>query len=63
MGIPPSDVQVLVINGNKKVREFSNDILEHIKSQKWIFSKPSLLLMRPIIKREEYEILDKFIHH
>jgi len=62
MGIPPSDVEVLVISGKKKVREFSDDVLEHMKTQKWIFSKPALLLMRPIMKKEEYEVLDKFIH-
>jgi ferredoxin len=61
MGIPPSDVEVLVIKGTGKVREFSDDMLEHMKSQKWIFSKPSLLLMRPFIKREEYEVMDKFL--
>ncbi len=61
MGIPPSDVEVLVIKGTEKVREFSDDMLEHMKSQKWIFSKPSLLLMRPFIKREEYEVMDKFL--
>lgn len=62
MGIPPSDVEVLVINGKEKVREFSDDMLELMKSQKWIFSKPALLLMRPFIKREEYEVLDKFMY-
>ena len=62
MGIPPSDVEVLVVNGKEKVRKFSDDILEYMKSQKWIFSKPALLLMRPLIKKEEYEVLDKFMH-
>jgi MinD superfamily P-loop ATPase containing an inserted ferredoxin domain len=62
MGIPPSDVEVLVINGKEKVRKFSDDMLELMKSQKWIFSKPALLLMRPFIKREEYEALDKFLY-
>jgi len=62
MGIPPSDVEVLVINGKEKVREFSDDMLKLIKSQKWIFSKPVLLLMRPFMKREEYEVVDKFMY-
>lgn len=62
MGIPPSDVEVLVIKGKEKVREFSDDVLEYMKSQKWIFSKPSLFLMRPLMKKEENEILDKFMH-
>ena len=62
MGIPPSDVEVLVINGKDKVREFSDDMLELMKSQKWIFSKPTLFLLRPFIKIEEYEVLDKFIN-
>jgi len=62
MGIPPSDVEVLVIKGKEKVREFSDDLLKLIKSQKWIFSKPVLLLMRPFMKREEYEVVDKFMY-
>lgn len=62
MGIPPSDVEVLVIKGKEKVREFSDDMLKLIKSQKWIFSKPVLLLMRPFMKREEYEVVDKFMY-
>jgi len=62
MGIPPSDVEVLVIKGKEKVREFSDDLLKLIKSQKWIFSKPVLLLMRPFMKREDYEVVDKFMY-
>jgi ferredoxin len=62
MGLPPSDVEVLVLKGKEKVREFSDDMLEHMKSQKWVFSKPSLLLMRPFMKKEEYEVMDKFIN-
>lgn len=61
MGIPPSDVEVLVINGKEKVREFSDDMLELMKSQKWIFSKPTLLLLRPFMKKEEFEVVDKFV--
>ena len=61
IGIPPSDVEVLVINGKDKVREFSDDILELMKSQKWIFSKPTLLLLRPFMKKEEFEVVDKFV--
>lgn len=62
MGLPPSDVEVLVLKGKEKVREFSDDMLEHMKSQKWVFSKPSLLLMKPFMKKEEYEVMDKFVN-
>ena len=62
MGLPPSDVEVLVLKGKEKVREFSDDMLGHMKSQKLFFSKPSLLLMQPFMKKEEYEVMDKFIN-
>lgn len=31
MGIPPSDVEVLVVDGKDKVREFADDMLELMK--------------------------------
>ena len=62
MGFPPSDVEVLVLKGKGKVREFSDDMLELMKNQKWLFSKPSLLLMQPFMKKEEYEVMEKFFN-
>ena len=32
MGIPPSDVEILVLNGRKKVAEFRNDVMDYFKA-------------------------------
>ncbi|HLD36544.1 MAG TPA: 4Fe-4S binding protein, partial [Planctomycetota bacterium] len=61
MGIPPSDVKVLVLKGRAKVREFSFDFLDQVKSMKWFFSPAMLLLLRPFIGRDNYEAFKSFI--
>jgi len=38
MGIPPSDVHVLVMNGKEKVRKFAQDYCGLLKEMKWFFS-------------------------
>lgn len=47
MGIPPSDVNVLVINGKDKGHKFASDFCEFLESQKWMVSNWFLALMRP----------------
>ncbi|MFH0888166.1 MAG: nitroreductase family protein [Planctomycetota bacterium] len=61
MGIPPSDVKVLVLKGKAKVREFSFDFLDYVKSMRWFFSPVMLMLMRPFIGRDNYEAFRTFI--
>jgi len=47
MGIPPSDINVLIFDTKEKNRKFSEDFGEYLKSMKWIVSKWFLFLMRP----------------
>lgn len=61
MGIPPSDVEILVLNGRDKVNEFTNDIIQYMKSTKWMFSPFMLKLWRPFIGKEQYESFKSFL--
>jgi len=60
MGIPPSDVGVLVLQGAKANAEFANNFAELVNSQKWIFSGPMLFLMRAFIAKTDYQMLKNF---
>jgi nitroreductase/formate hydrogenlyase subunit 6/NADH:ubiquinone oxidoreductase subunit I len=62
MGIPPSDVQLLVLNGRVKVREFANDYIAFLKKMKWMFSPFMLGLMRPFLKKSDYEMFKSFLN-
>lgn len=61
MGIPPSDVEVLVLEGRKKVREFSDDAAQFIQKCKWFFSPPMLMLQRPFVGKEACELSKSFV--
>jgi ferredoxin len=61
MGIPPSEVNVLVLAGRDKVRAFRDDLLNAMRSVKWMFSPLVLGLMRPFIGREAHELYGSFV--
>jgi nitroreductase/Pyruvate/2-oxoacid:ferredoxin oxidoreductase delta subunit len=61
MGIPPSDVKVLVLKGKDKVREFSFDFIDTLDKMKWVFSPVMLNVMRLYVSKEEYEMMKSFI--
>lgn len=61
MGLPPSDVNVLIINGKNKNAEFVKDLAELVKSMKWLVSKPFLLMMRPFMGKENAEMFSLFM--
>lgn len=60
MGIPPSDVGVLVLHGAKANADFANNFAELVNSQKWIFSGPMLFLLRAFIAKTDYQMLKNF---
>ena len=60
MGIPPSDVGVLVLHGAKANAYFANNFAELVNSQKWIFSGPMLFLLRAFIAKTDYQMLKNF---
>jgi hypothetical protein len=61
MGLPPSEVEILVLNGFARVREFSQDMVGIIKASKWVFSPLMLGLMRPFIGKEAYDLMKTFV--
>ena len=54
MGIPPSDVHLLVMEDPDKVRAFSRAFCECLEEMKWITSPWFLYLMRPFWSRQTY---------
>jgi ferredoxin len=61
MGIPPSDVQILVLKGRDKVRQFSFDFIDYLKSIRWFFSPFMIFLMRPFLGKDNYNMFKSFI--
>ncbi|MFA7361810.1 MAG: nitroreductase family protein [Candidatus Kapaibacterium sp.] len=61
MGIPPSDVNVLVINSKEKNREFAKDFCKYLESIKWIASDWFLTLMRPFLGKELTSMYKDFL--
>ena len=61
MGLPPSDVNVLVINSKDKNTEFINDFSHLLESMKWMASKPALALMRLFMSKTNAEMFASFI--
>jgi nitroreductase/Pyruvate/2-oxoacid:ferredoxin oxidoreductase delta subunit len=61
MGLPPSDVEILVFKGRKKVKQFANDMIDLMKGQRWIFSPVMRFFMRPFVGKEACESFKNFI--
>jgi nitroreductase/NAD-dependent dihydropyrimidine dehydrogenase PreA subunit len=60
MGVPPSDVGVLVVSGREKVRALRVDLVEWLVSvRNWL--KPTIPLMRPFVSKLEYEQMRDFL--
>jgi nitroreductase/NAD-dependent dihydropyrimidine dehydrogenase PreA subunit len=61
MGIPPSDVHVLVFDSKEKNHQFARDYCELLKSTSWFVSKWFLALMRPFWGKTNDEMFRLFI--
>lgn len=61
MGVPPSDVSVLVIKGKEKVREFAFDFVDTLKSMKKMFSPLMMPVWRLFFGKEQHGMLKEFI--
>lgn len=59
MGLPPSDVQLIVFKGKEKVREFSFDVLDYFGKIRWLFSFPMIGLWR-LTGKESYKLIKSF---
>jgi nitroreductase len=61
IGIPPSEVGLVVFHGRAKVRQFTADALLSFR-QVLRFTRPWLLaLMRPLLGRDQYAVLRDFV--
>ena len=61
IGIPPNDVEVLVLDSRLKVKEFGSDILNVAKRTRWFFSPIVNKVLRPVMGREYFESVENFI--
>jgi ferredoxin len=61
MGIPPSDVNVLILDSSEKVRKFSEDYCAYLESIQWYVSKWFLAIMRPFWGKTTDELFRRFI--
>jgi ferredoxin len=62
MGLPPSDVNVLIFNGKEKTRAFAKDFSDYLKGIRFMTSKFFLTLMRPFWGKENDEVFKGFIN-
>jgi ferredoxin len=61
MGIPPSDVSILVLNGKEKAFQFSKDYCEYLVTLKWMVTPVGLFFMRLFYGKENGEMFRDFI--
>lgn len=61
MGLPPSEVGVVVISGFKAVSEARKALLDQMRRWEWMFSPVALALMRPFVSRDTYSMYLDFL--
>ncbi|RLC22794.1 MAG: nitroreductase [Deltaproteobacteria bacterium] len=61
MGLPPSDVNVLIFDGKEKARAFAEDFSQYLKSLKFMTNSFFLAFMRPIWGKETDELFKGFL--
>lgn len=61
MGLPPSDVNVLILNSKTKNRAFAKDFCEYLNGMKWFVSDWFLAIMRPFWGKANDEMFRGFI--
>lgn len=61
MGLPPSDVRVLVFAGRPQVKAFRDDLFEKLKSWKWMSTWWGSSVMRPFIGKVGVEVMRGFV--
>jgi ferredoxin len=61
MGLPPSDVSVLILDSKEKTRAFAQDFCSYLESMKWFVSDWFIALMRPFWGKSNDEMFKGFI--
>ena len=62
MGLPPSDVNLLVVSGKEKNKEFIGDFITCVRSFRFIFSPLFLVLLRPFQSKATNRFFKDFIN-
>jgi ferredoxin len=61
MGLPPSDVHLMVFDTREKVRLFTEDFCQYLEKIRWISSGWFLTLMKPFWGKETDELFRNFM--
>lgn len=61
VGIPPSEVKVIVFQGRKKVQEFAQDLCDEFKHTKKIMTPLVLKLIKLFMGEEKYKMMKDFV--
>lgn len=61
MGLPPSDVNVLIFAGKDKNRAFAEDFAQYLKGVKFMFNPLFLTIMRPVWGKETDAFFRQFL--
>lgn len=61
MGLPPSDVNVLILENKEKTRKFAVDFCDYLKKMHWLISPLFLTFMRPFWGKANAEIFKGFV--
>jgi ferredoxin len=61
MGLPPSDVNVLILDNPGKVRTFARDFCDYLEGMKWFVSDWFLTLMKPFWGKANDELFRGFV--
>lgn len=60
MGIPPSDVNVLVLDSKSKNRKFASEFCKLVAEMKWLTSDSFLKILKPFIGKDNYDLMKSF---
>jgi len=61
MGLPPSDVNVLILESKQEVHAFAKDYCDYLEKMKWMVAPWFLALMRPFWGKANHELFRDFL--
>ena len=61
MGIPPSEVGIVVFHGRQKVRQFAADGVASFRRGLRLFRPPGVWLLRPMLGKTGYRVIREFV--
>lgn len=60
MGLPPSDVRLIVLKGREEVWSFSFDVIDYFRKIRWLFSTRIIWIWR-LFGKETYQLIKSFV--